>query len=294
MHRSYRFPVARSLPRGLNSWPSPSRRRYCLRPEPATAGPAAARQQHPFNAIRKMACNYGWDWGPDWSPPASGDRCRCRPGPSPGSPASVRWSRSTARPGSCTAHVEVQRAPGSHRTAHRRRRDRRRPLRGRRAGGLRPGHAGHVPSTDADLWWPRGYGEQPLYAVTRVVGSPTGSGLDELERPGRLPNRHLGHHARRDGTPFSIAVNGVPVFRPRRELDPRRLLSRPGSPESATRARLTQAHDAGRQPGPGLGRRPLRERGLLRRLRRAAGCSSGRTSCSPARPTPRRSRCAAR
>ena len=20
---------------------------------------------HPFNAVRKMACSFGWDWGPD-------------------------------------------------------------------------------------------------------------------------------------------------------------------------------------------------------------------------------------
>ena len=27
--------------------------------------PRVHTNAHPFNAIRKMACNFGWDWGPD-------------------------------------------------------------------------------------------------------------------------------------------------------------------------------------------------------------------------------------
>ena len=54
--------------------------------------------------------------------------------------------------------------------------------------------------------------------------------------------------------------------------------------------RLDQAVDAQPQPAARLGRRDLRVRGLLRRSATSAGCWSGRTSCSPARRTRRRSR----
>ncbi len=27
-------------------------------------GPRPHVNAHPFNALRKMACNFGWDWGP--------------------------------------------------------------------------------------------------------------------------------------------------------------------------------------------------------------------------------------
>ncbi len=30
-----------------------------------TQGPRVHTNAHPFNAVRKMACNFGWDWGPD-------------------------------------------------------------------------------------------------------------------------------------------------------------------------------------------------------------------------------------
>ena len=66
MHRSYHIPVASLLRAGPNA----------LRVTFAAGRPAAYRHSdrlgprphvntHPYNALRKMASNFGWDWGPD-------------------------------------------------------------------------------------------------------------------------------------------------------------------------------------------------------------------------------------
>ncbi|HEV2294959.1 MAG TPA: hypothetical protein VGR35_13985 [Tepidisphaeraceae bacterium] len=67
MHRRYRFDVRSLLRRGPNelviTFGSPVKyadaMREKLKPRPYVNGPAGA-----FNFIRKMACNFGWDWGP--------------------------------------------------------------------------------------------------------------------------------------------------------------------------------------------------------------------------------------
>jgi beta-mannosidase len=66
MHRGYRFDVHGSLRRGSNelriTFASPVKYAEAMHakyPRPYVNGPGG-----PFNAIRKMACNFGWDWGP--------------------------------------------------------------------------------------------------------------------------------------------------------------------------------------------------------------------------------------
>jgi len=58
------------------------------------------------------------------------------------------------------------------------------------------------------LWWPAGYGEQPLYTVRVVLGD----GLDEWER--RVGLRTMTVSRRRDewGESFSHCVNGIDIF----------------------------------------------------------------------------------
>ena len=66
MHRTYRLDVADLLQEGTNrlsvTFASPVR--YADRTS-LELGARPHVNDHPFNAIRKMACNFGWDWGPD-------------------------------------------------------------------------------------------------------------------------------------------------------------------------------------------------------------------------------------
>ncbi|MFD0776683.1 glycoside hydrolase family 2 protein, partial [Streptomonospora algeriensis] len=66
MHRTYRFDVREALRGGANEltvdfspaldYAEQERERLGHRPH---------ANAHPYNMIRKMACSFGWDWGPD-------------------------------------------------------------------------------------------------------------------------------------------------------------------------------------------------------------------------------------
>ncbi len=62
------------------------------------------------------------------------------------------------------------------------------------------------------LWWPRGYGEQPLYPVRVLLQSQTGEVLDTWEK--RIGLRTMTMHIEKDiwGESFAHEVNGVQIF----------------------------------------------------------------------------------
>ena len=66
--------------------------------------------------------------------------------------------------------------------------------------------------TDPQLWWPRGYGEQPLYQVKVTALSKEGEVLDTWER--RIGLRTLTVNTEKDewGNCFAHEVNGVKIF----------------------------------------------------------------------------------
>jgi beta-mannosidase len=174
---------------------------------------------HPYNAIRKMACNYGWDWGPDvvtagiWRPIAL-----------------ERWTDArivSVRPlvdvrdgvGILTAHVELERACG----------DESEPLALELTiaeqtidAAVCTGQTSIVVSAeipDVALWWPRGYGEQPLYpvAVALTAGAPTAIAPAQRSLDGwhgaigfRTVRLDLTPDA--DGIPFVLLVNDQRLF----------------------------------------------------------------------------------
>src|SRR6478609_10924715 len=65
-HRSYRFDIGGALRGGRNTIAV-----EFAAPVPTAVarsiehGPRPHANHHPYNAIRKMACNFGWDWGID-------------------------------------------------------------------------------------------------------------------------------------------------------------------------------------------------------------------------------------
>ncbi|MET8850788.1 glycoside hydrolase family 2 protein [Amycolatopsis sp. NPDC004625] len=210
MHRSHRFDVREVLRAGGNELT------VDLRPalEHAEAveralGDRPHAYPHPFNMIRKMACSFGWDWGPDLQTAGIWRPVRLE-----------RWRDArlaSVRPlvtvdddgtGRVTVHADVERA--SHapldvtvtiagRTGH---------------GQIAPGDTTAtvvVTVPQPDLWWPTGYGGQPRYPLSVELGTD-GRGLDRYDR--HLGFRTITVDTAPDeiGTPFTFVVNGKPVF----------------------------------------------------------------------------------
>lgn len=198
MHRSYRFPVHDLLRVGDNVL-AITFAAGLPEAEQASArlGARPHVNTHPFNALRKMACNFGWDWGPDlvtagiWRPLRletwQGARI-----------AAVRPLVDVdATTGRLTAHVDIEGDPCL-------------PITVTVGGHSATGTAGaiEVEVPDVALWWPSGAGEQPLYDVTVTLGD----GIDEWH--GRVGFRTISLDTSEDGhgTRFAVSVNGRDIF----------------------------------------------------------------------------------
>lgn len=206
MHRIYRIDVTGLLRDGENEL----RVRIA---SPIKAADAASLElgyrphtnHHPYNAIRKMACSFGWDWGIDtatsalWKPVALESWSGARFGEVAvagdvvaGVPRlRVVAAVDTTGPGDADVLVEVggvtQRAP------------------------LIDGVASLDLAVDgAALWWPRGYGEPVLHdaRITLLVG---GTVLDERQH--RVGFRSVEIRITPDdaGVGFAIVVNGQEI-----------------------------------------------------------------------------------
>ena len=194
---------------------------------------------HPYNAIRKMACSFGWDWGPDL---ATSGIWRGQPHLHAWSTARLAGVRPLAtvddvtgdRPtGRLAVHVEIERAgrseapltvrasvapPGGALDAA--------PVSGR--AEVAPGATTAVVEVevpDVALWWPVGHGGQPLHRVD--VALSTGSGDDADDAPldawdGAVGFRTVVFDTSADtqasgphgvlGSRATLVVNGRPVF----------------------------------------------------------------------------------
>jgi beta-mannosidase len=216
-HRHYRFEIGKHLLNGENElvidFRSPIE---FAREQEQLLGARPNVMHHPFNAIRKAASNFGWDWGIDVS--------------SSGIWKSIRiesWSGvriDAVRPlvsvdsgrGTLTAHVDLEWADPAHASA----RTLRASVNDRSAEvEVAPGTEHTTLIVDAgevELWWPRTHGEQPLYEVDVAV-SETGDGV--VERAGSAWHGRVGFRTitvdttpDEHGTPFTFVVNGEPVY----------------------------------------------------------------------------------
>lgn len=213
MNRTYRLDVHDLLKAGTNrlsvTFASPVR--YADRAS-LELGARPHVNHHPYNAIRKMACNFGWDWGPDlatagiWRPVTLQSWRTARL-------ASVRpvVDVDGAR-GLVEVHVDLECAATAVPvvvTAQ--------------VGGVEESltiAAGETSGTvsvavdDVDLWWPRGHGDQPLYDidVTLQEGGGSPGSLDSWA--GRVGFRTVRLVTEPDqaGTGYSFVVNDRPVF----------------------------------------------------------------------------------
>ncbi|MDX3664794.1 glycoside hydrolase family 2 protein [Streptomyces europaeiscabiei] len=236
MHRSYRFDTT-----GMSG-------RLSVRFTSAYAEAEAVRERlgdrpnaypEPFQYIRKMACSFGWDWGPTlvtagiWRPVRL-ERW---------STARIARVRPLVTVDGTTGHVEllvdVERAAvetGLRLEA--------------RVGGVSAvaeveGTSGvvrlEVPGVER--WWPRGYGEQPLYEVELILHGQGGA-LDLWRRRVGFRAVELDRSADEHGTGFTLVVNGERLFARGVNWIPDDVFPSRITPERY-RARLTRAAEAG-------------------------------------------------
>jgi len=209
MHRRYRFPVRHLLVPGTNRlqvrfdsvYDYTERMRQELGPRPNAYG-------EPFNFVRKMACNFGWDWGPTlvtagiWRPIGLRAWSAARlldVRPLAGADGTVRVHVSLDNPGNRPLRLEAAVAGAEDDVT------------------LQPGQSAatiELHADGAELWWPRGYGAQPLYELSvSIVDSDTGRA--ELDRwRGRIGFRDISLDTApdADGTPYTVVVNDVPIW----------------------------------------------------------------------------------
>ncbi|PFG43932.1 beta-mannosidase [Isoptericola jiangsuensis] len=230
MHRRYRFDVTDLLREGANELvveiASPVREADA---RSLALGYRPQVNHHPFNALRKAAYNYGWDWGIDaatvglWRPVRLESWTTARFAGVRVLPGVVRADDGTWD-GTLDVHVDAVRAPGGDRgelhvrvavTGHGMTHE---------ATGALVDDAGVVRLRlpDVAVWWPRGYGDQPLHdvEVTLVAGSAAGDGgtqaaaggLDRWHGRTGFRSVRLDTRPDDDGTSFTIVVNDRPVW----------------------------------------------------------------------------------
>jgi beta-mannosidase len=207
-HRSYRFEVTDVLSQGENelevAFRSP------VKYANAQSVALGARQRPyplPYDAIRKSACNFGWDWGiATYTSGIVGDVAL-----ESWSVARLAQVRVTARvtgdgAGAIDVSAGIERTGGDPVTL-------RVTAGGRTATVEAAGAEASVTLdlADVELWWPVGYGEQPLTEV--IVELAAGDELlDSASR--RVGFRTVRWDTEPDpaGTPFTLVVNDQPVF----------------------------------------------------------------------------------
>jgi beta-mannosidase len=242
MHRSYRFDLSPALREGTNhlavTFTSALAHAEAVEAE---LGKRPHTNRFPFNMIRKMACNFGWDWGPElvtagiWRPIALEEWHTAR----------FSSVRPLATIDGSTGRVEVHAGL---------RRDGEGPVVvTARVGELETAVVLDGDASSAvlrlgidqpDLWWPRGYGSPTRYDLTVKLSTVDGSVLDEWS--GRVGFRSLELDTTTDehGRRFTFVINGMPVFAKGVNWIPDDCFPHRVDRERYAR-RLTQAVDAG-------------------------------------------------
>ncbi len=218
MHRSYRFDVTGATGAGALSIVFDSAYAEALRVS-ELVGQRPNSYPEPFQYLRKMACNFGWDWGPTLVTAGIWRAARLE-----------RWGVARldrVRPqvsvvdgaGRVAVDVDVVRAASG----------RQRVLlveltvAGVTATAvLHPGEdstqvVAEVP--DPRLWWPHTLGDQPRYdcqlTLRYPAGEPaagTGAVLDTWDRRIGFRSVELDTGVDEHGSAFTFVVNGVPIF----------------------------------------------------------------------------------
>ncbi|OFE17506.1 beta-mannosidase [Humibacillus sp. DSM 29435] len=190
--------------------------------EVARIGARPAAYDYPLGMVRKMACSFGWDWGPDlqtagiWRPVRL-ERWRTARLASVRPLVTVTDALDAAQ---VQVHADLERSGlGASNEPI--------VVRARLArpnGEVIEGVATAAPGTSSavvvidvpepELWWPVGYGEPALHDLeveigTKGAGSPV---LDQWRRRIGLRSVRVDTSDDEVGTAFVLAVNATPVF----------------------------------------------------------------------------------
>lgn len=206
MHRSYRFDVTGLEGRLSVRFVSAYAEAEAVR---GKVGERPAAYNEPFQYIRKMACSFGWDWGPTLVTAGIWRPARLE-----------HWSTARiarVRP-LVTVEVEhrlgvVELAVDVERTRVEAPLDVEATVGGVRVRASLDGASGVVrlEVPDVRLWWPRGYGEQPLYDVELML-SHGDDVLDVWRRRVGFRSVELDTSEDEHGTGFTFVVNGERIF----------------------------------------------------------------------------------
>ncbi len=206
MHRSYRLPVRHALRDGDNTLAITFSSAYAYAEANRTElGDRPGAYPEPYQFIRKMACNFGWDWGPTlvtagiWRPIGLHSWSAVRI-------AQVRPLITLDGDGADVhVHITLERAADTPVT-----------INATVAGAtgelaLGPDETTGVLSLrvrQPALWWPRGYGDQPLYPLTVTVAET-----------GEVWRHDIGFRSVAldtspddNGARFTVRVNDVPIW----------------------------------------------------------------------------------
>jgi beta-mannosidase len=242
MHRRYRFDVTGRTGALAVDFASAYEEAEAVR---AVTGDRPNVYPEPSQYIRKMACSFGWDWGPTLVTAGIWRPARLE-----------HWSTAriaTVRPlvtvadegtGTPTGHVEVRlrvqrTARGTNRTL-----SARASIAGSEAEVRFDGDEA-VLRLDVErprLWWPRGYGDQPLYGLDVTLSDGDGP-LDTWQRRIGFRTVELDQSPDEHGTGFTLVVNGVRIFARGVNWIPDDAFPSRVTPERY-RTRLAQAADA--------------------------------------------------
>ncbi|MFT4184212.1 MAG: glycoside hydrolase family 2 protein [Rhizobium sp.] len=246
MHRSYRFDIRDSLKNGRNEltvdFDSAYAHGEAVRAALGSAADIPANYPGPGNLIRKMACNFGWDWGPTvvtagiWKPILIESWSKARLG-------TVR-PEITLQGGVGVARIKVEIEWASEGTDS--------AALILSVGGKRSevriaeGETHTQVECRIDnpqVWWPHGLGDQPLYDLDLQLVASDGTELDRWQRRVGFRSVRLDTAPDEIGSAFTLVVNDVPVFARGANWIPDDCFL-PRVTRERYRARIAQARDA--------------------------------------------------
>ncbi|HWQ04828.1 MAG TPA: glycoside hydrolase family 2 protein [Longilinea sp.] len=214
MFRQYRFDVKLLLNAGENEltivFDSPVR--YCATQQAVRSLPGVSQAIPGGPHLRKAPCQFGWDWGPQLPPIGIWKDIRLE-GYEGARIADVRLSQQhsvgqvtvaaeitvqswDATP--CLAGMRITAPDGQFLET---------------SAPILPDYENKLQIIVADpqLWWPNGYGSQPLYQVN-IELNQSGRMLDQREYKIGLCTIELRQEPDEWGRSFTFVVNGLPIF----------------------------------------------------------------------------------